>query len=775
MNEFCFDQYWSELPPQYTVILDALAEQLKPATRAKVNIKEWGGKDFLYFVSEHEKGQKERRHFDRTVADHTPSQIKAIKEVSSAGLGRDGTKIVFCYSAFIHKQAYDVNFDQFLLDFYKYTKSRRSHLDLSAYDKVFKKIEKSYEDKALKKLTMFKYSLSVLLITVSLIAGVILYDEHQTNSAIEALINRSKVTSELKEGMKILENAGLTNNAIFVVLSSQKKTDEMTSAQIKALFIEQAQSYTRAMEFNSDVNISEDARDDIRVANKYLENGDFQAAKSFMEKSIESKAEEKKDIALRHEYMAAIQVLTNDYLAASKNYKNAADLLLTSTEYSEKIGDLLYDSRFYLRKHAALYGDSTLQLESINDLEWQFETFRSQMSDEEQIVFTIELANSYSSLGRSTKNNDYIRYAESLLIKFAPACQVSGIKPNPQCYFIESALADILANRGTRTTVTQVGAQAHIDRMKKAMASAKSASFHSVAVNEKEQFTSLINELYISHSFFTFTSNNIEQEKVLLRLQKLYDESPKIFSDINNTDEILSAYYILKLEGRRGRYAQESFYLTLIEARKKLIEEYSFSKNLIWAQQKIELAEMYSVLKNKTGDLNYLAQSIEQYEPAFQIYIDYAPSELMKHQINFAIKLSNYGYAKKNIAIIERAVSVAFAATENTPILGHLPDKRIAGKNLIIDVERLLEFSHKPCLINLRSNLQAKQDFILKVLGRIDDSERSEEDALTDLETVEMLSAIVRIEYKECFPDIEKKPSNHLLSEEALIKISDSR
>tara|TARA_R110001583_G_scaffold113519_3_gene264027 strand:+ start:2307 stop:4628 length:2322 start_codon:yes stop_codon:yes gene_type:complete len=772
VNEFCFDQYWSELPPQYTVILDTLAEQLKPATRVNVNISEWGGKDFLYFVSEREKGQKERRLFDRTVADHTPSQIKAIKEVSSAGLGRDGTKIVFCYSAFIHKQAYDVNFDQFLLEFYNFTKSRKSHINLSAYDNVFKDIEKRCEDKTRKKLTMLKYSLGVLLITASILAGVILYDEHQTDSAINALISRSKVTTELKEGMKILENAGMTNDSILFVLSSLKTPHEMTRAEMTALFIEQAQSYVRAMNFDNDESISDDARDDIRVANKYLENGDFQAAKSFMEKSIESKTEEKTDIALRHEYTAAIQVLTNDYLAASKNYKNAADILLTSTEYNEKIGDLLYQSRFYLKKQAALYGDSSLQLEAINDLEWQFETFRNHMSDEEQILFTIELANSYSSLGSSTKNNDYIRYAESLLIKFAPACQVLGIKPNPQCYYIETALADILANRGTRTTVTQVGAQAHIDRMQKAKASSKSASYHSIAVSEKEQFTSLINELYISHSFFTFTSNNIEQENVLSRLKKAYDKSPEIFSDIRNAEEILSAYYILKLEGRRGRYAQESFYLTLIEARKKLIEQYSFSKNLMWAQQKIELAEMYSVLKNKTGDLKYLAQSIEQYEPSFQMYIDYAPSDLMKHQINFAIKLSNYGYAKKDIAILERAVSVAFAATENMPILGHLPDKRKAGKNLIIDVERLAEFSDKVCIKNFRRNLQAKQAFILKVLGRIDNPIRTKDDTLNDLETIEMLSAMVRLDYQGCFPHIQKSPSNHLLSEEDLIKVS---
>ena len=145
MDEFVFESYWNNLPSEYQNILNKLANQLTDNSKKNHDASiTWGGKVFWKFVCEEGKGPKEEKQFRKNITTHTGRAERTLTEIKSTGFGEENTKILFCYSAFLHEKAYKTPFPKFLLDFYNYTKDRPSNIDLSADEDLFEDIKNQY-------------------------------------------------------------------------------------------------------------------------------------------------------------------------------------------------------------------------------------------------------------------------------------------------------------------------------------------------------------------------------------------------------------------------------------------------------------------------------------------------------------------------------------------------------------------------------------------------------------------------------------------------------
>lgn len=137
MKEFSFEQYWKSLSPEQKLFINHLAAQLNHKEKKELDpTTDWGGKvfwDYIYGT----RGNNEKQSFRDGISKYTTCSYATVHDIHKQGLGEKNTKIAFCFAAYIQEHFLETPFEKFLLEFYKYTQKRSSHLNIDVLEDVF--------------------------------------------------------------------------------------------------------------------------------------------------------------------------------------------------------------------------------------------------------------------------------------------------------------------------------------------------------------------------------------------------------------------------------------------------------------------------------------------------------------------------------------------------------------------------------------------------------------------------------------------------------------
>jgi biotin carboxyl carrier protein len=154
VDAFDFDSYWSALRTTQQRTLESITNQLSHTAKKGVSEADWGGFLFWGFISNYEKSSVEKAEFIDGVRQFLRCKYSTLEAVQKQGLKPINAQIAFCYSAYIHEQAFGIQFPQFLLKFYEYAKRRKSHLVFDEFKIVFDSITPFYPSKKIQKIPL---------------------------------------------------------------------------------------------------------------------------------------------------------------------------------------------------------------------------------------------------------------------------------------------------------------------------------------------------------------------------------------------------------------------------------------------------------------------------------------------------------------------------------------------------------------------------------------------------------------------------------------------
>ncbi|WP_340149009.1 hypothetical protein [uncultured Sneathiella sp.] len=567
---------------------------------------------------------------------------------------------------------------------------------------------------------IYAFAASVVLGLITLAAAMLFIEK---NAELRSIDEIELATKEREESTQTIIRAITMDRQGFFELVDQiveQRKAEFPNLTFEEITEKVKTEFEKYLEYRESIGlIANDSSQDARlIARKEFDSGNFKAAHETLLDAVENW--KKSQNVLGNLHLKQKQEVANNGLTLYVELASMARTQLefeVAADYFEKAAELAGDGKGPLYRLAAvdsLY-EKGIGFGDVKSLEKSLKKLRNlivNIPDENETALVSSQQLLYAimnSLANLSKDNKPLEEAEAMLRDELNNCNNQKVLKE-SCYRIGLSLSAILRNRGTRSTISDKGWQAHRDRLNDSVHFGKVAVRHSEILGENEKLKAT---LYLQRSLVVFGDFVGDTELRKTAEYVIYEHYESLAAEINEGKHgWLTELYILTCLDNRS-FANEFHIENAISLLRKEIKGHKETKPYQWALYKTTIAFNLRRLWKLKDNLYFLEQGISEFEEAFTIIDEKFPKELAMNQINFAILVSDYGREKQDEKSLVKAARLLKAAADAFLAIKQFPDRRLALSNLAIVLRRLEQLSQATCLKETREIVESEEKNLL--------------------------------------------------------------